>query len=76
MKWNKAGRPRKKPKTNNEVDHISSVYTKEELKVCKNPVVSLAAAVVRQWKEDGCPSNDVEGIQPWISIIKSSEEQL
>ena len=75
MKWNKAGRPRKNPDVLEQtVPTCDNKYTRDELRVYKDPVRALAAAVVKQWKEDGCPKNDAEGIKPWVSIIQDSGE--
>ena len=30
-------------------------YTKQEKTIYLNPTAALAAAVIRQWKLDGCP---------------------
>lgn len=73
MKWNKAGRPRTNPKVEQPTE-LDNKYTKEELKVYKDPVQALAMAVVKQWKDDGCPKQDAEGIKPWIELIKTKWE--
>lgn len=73
MKWNKAGRPRTKPKAEQPTE-LDNEYTKEELKVYKDPVKALAMAVVKQWKDDGCPKQDADGIKPWIELIKTRRE--
>ena len=52
---------------------VDKPYTREELIVHKDPVKSLAKAVVRQWQEDGCPEQDRDGIAPWIGILKAGK---
>lgn len=43
-------------------------WTKNELQLWKNPVAALAAAVIRQWHEDGEPESSKEVIASWAAI--------
>ena len=43
-------------------------WTKNELQLWKNPVAALAAAVIRQWHEDGEPESSKEVIGAWAAI--------
>ena len=61
MEWNKQGRKSKSGEA------ISREWTQDELRVHKDPLLSLACAVVKQWRKDGSPK--AEGITTWISII-------
>lgn len=48
-------------------------YTKTELMVFKNTVAALAAAVIKQWKEDGCPEQDKPVIEAWKAVLQEAE---
>lgn len=45
-------------------------WTRKELSVLGEPVMALAEAVVKQWKEDGCPERDRPGVMPWVYILE------
>lgn len=51
----------------------SKKYTKAELTVFKNTVAALAAAVIKQWKLDGCPEQDREIIKAWEAVLQEAE---
>ena len=38
-------------------------YTKQEKTIYLNPTAALAAAVIRQWKLDGCPQASKKEIE-------------
>ena len=65
--WQKQGRKKKQPAL---ALNKEEQYTKEEKRVVKNGVVSIAAAVIKQWILDGRPKCDMPGIMPWINILK------
>lgn len=48
-------------------------YTKQELSLFKNTVVALAAAVIKQWKLDGCPEQDREIIKAWEAVLEEAQ---
>lgn len=48
----------------------SEGWSKSELRVHKDGIAALAAAVVKQWIEDGKPKADAEGIKPWLAILE------
>lgn len=48
-------------------------YTKAELTVFKNTLAALAAAVIRQWKEDGCPEQDKPVIEAWEAVLQEAQ---
>lgn len=66
MKWKTAGRPRLKPKDEEQ----DCPWTKQELATYSEPVLAIALAVVNQWKKDGSPEKDAIGIIPWLKIIE------
>lgn len=73
MEWNKAGRPRKNPAFTMpkvEVEADDEPWTKEERTIAANGIVSMAAAVIRQWIKDGKPQRDYFGVLPWINLLK------
>jgi len=74
MDWKKAGRPRKE-----KPEWLEQTWTKEELSVitatAKAAPVMLAIAVVKQWQRDGMPESEIEGIRPWLHMIKDSLKQ-
>jgi hypothetical protein len=51
-------------------------YKREELKVHKDGYSALAAAVMRQWNEDGRPRGDAEGASLWGSIIEAHQQRM
>ena len=51
-----------------------SKYTKQELTVFSNSVAALAAAVIKQWKDDGCPEQDRPIIQAWQAVLDAAKE--
>lgn len=57
--------------TNKET--ITEGYTKEELTVFKNTVAALAAAVIKQWKKDGCPKKDKDTIKAWQAVLEEAQ---
>jgi hypothetical protein len=73
MKWKKAGRPTKQS-SDNKPEWLEQHWTKEELSMAtlslETSTVSLAVAVIKQWKRDGCPENEKPGILPWVDIIR------
>ena len=38
-------------------------YTKQEKTIYLNPTAALAAAVIRQWRLDGCPDSSKKEIE-------------
>ena len=52
---------------------MSKKYTKAELTVFKNTVAALAAAVIKQWKLDGCPEQDKEIIKAWQAVLEEAQ---
>lgn len=48
-------------------------YMKAELTVFKNTVAALAAAVIKQWKLDGCPEQDREIIKAWQAVLEEAQ---
>lgn len=69
IKWKKAGRPREKPKE-------EKPWTRDELRVKSNGYVSLAIAVIQQWKEDGQHEYELPNLEMWLNIIKMHEEKV
>lgn len=47
-------------------------WTKKELQIWKNPVASLAAAVIRQWHKDGQPEVSKDCILEWANILQGT----
>lgn len=72
MQWNKAGRPRTKPVVvlEEEINTDDVPWTKEERTIAANGIVSIAAAVIKQWIKDGKPQRDYFGVLPWINLLK------
>ena len=72
MNWNKAGRPLKRS-TEQKSKFLKQEYTKEELYIPATEracLCTLSVAVIKQWVLDGKPVSDIEGITPWIQILK------
>jgi hypothetical protein len=38
--------------------------------------LDLASAVIQQWKLDGKPRNDVEGVKLWATLIESHHKTM
>ncbi len=51
-----------------------SGWRREELRVYQDGVQALAAAVLRQWKKDGMPKSDLEGVEPWARVVEEAEK--
>ena len=47
-------------------------YTKQEKTIYLNPTAALAAAVIRQWKLDGCPDSSKKEIEMWQAIYNDA----
>ena len=47
-------------------------YTKQEKTIYLNPTAALAAAVIRQWKLDGCPDSSKKEIEMWQAIYNEA----
>ena len=47
-------------------------YTKQEKTIYLNPTAALAAAVIRQWKLDGCPDSSKKEIELWQAIYNDA----
>ena len=47
-------------------------YTKQEKTICLNPTAALAAAVIRQWRLDGCPDSSKKEIEMWQAIYNEA----
>ena len=47
-------------------------YTKQEKTIYLNPTAALAAAVIRQWKLDGCPDSSKKEIEMWQVIYNDA----
>lgn len=47
-------------------------YTKQEKTIYLNPTAALAAAVIRQWKLDGCPQASKKEIEMWQAIYNEA----
>ena len=47
-------------------------YTKQEKTIYLNPTAALAAAVIRQWKLDGCPQASKKEIEMWQVIYNDA----
>lgn len=47
---------------------MDAPWKKHEMQLWENPVAALAAAVIRQWHEDGEPESSKEVIDAWKSI--------
>jgi len=77
VKWNKAGRPRKQPKSSLAVD---KPWTKEELSILcateRDGILMLAVHIVKQWIADGKPAADKEGIRMWLNYIRHNMRGL
>ena len=68
MQWMKAGRkPAKKQDPPEEEDN--KPWTRLELSVTPG-ITALAAAVVKQWKLDGCPAESAEAIETWKRLAE------
>jgi hypothetical protein len=52
------------------------MWHKRELKVHNNPVIDLAAAVIRQWNVDGRPRGDADGVQVWADLISAHAKTM
>ena len=50
-------------------------WTKRELSMFKNGIAALAAAVIRQWELDGCPSRDEQVIKEWRGIYNAAQKK-
>lgn len=55
---------------------MSKKYTKAELTVFKNTVAALAAAVIKQWKLDGCPEQDKPVIEAWKAVLEEAQRDV
>ena len=65
MRWGKANRNRPvEPKPVND-----GKWTRFEMKLHKDGMMALAAAVIMQWKEDGRPKQDEDMIAMWSSLL-------
>lgn len=49
-------------------------WTKQELTCFSNSVAALAAAVIENWKKDGCPKKDEQTIKAWKGVLKAAKE--
>ena len=47
-------------------------YTKQEKTIYLNPTAALAAAVIRQWRLDGCPDSSKKEIEMWQAIYNEA----
>ena len=47
-------------------------YTKQEKTIYLNPTAALAAAVIRQWRLDGCPDSSKKEIELWQAIYNDA----
>ena len=47
-------------------------YTKQEKTIYLNPTAALAAAVIRQWRLDGCPDSSKKEIDMWQAIYNDA----
>ena len=47
-------------------------YTKQEKTIYLNPTAALAAAVIRQWRLDGCPDSSKKEIETWQAIYNDA----
>ena len=47
-------------------------YTKQEKTIYLNPTAALAAAVIRQWRLDGCPDSSKKEIEMWQAIYNDA----
>lgn len=53
--------------------HDEALDTNQEPHIYyKNPAAALAAAVIRQWKIDGCPKSSENEIKMWQSIYNEA----
>lgn len=46
-------------------------WKRSDLKLHNHGYYSLASAVLKQWKQDGRPRSDLEGITIWGELLKS-----
>ena len=51
-------------------------YKRRELRVCNNGYYDLAKEVIRQWKQDGMPRGDMEGVNLWADLLKSHQRMM
>ena len=47
-------------------------YTKQEKTIYLNPTAALAAAVIKQWRLDGCPDSSKKEIEMWQAIYNEA----
>ena len=60
---------------NNRRDVHDEQWTRDEMRVHKNGIAALAAAVIKQWHLDGEPESDSSAIRAWKSVLEQSEEK-
>ena len=79
MEWMKAGRKPRKPAVKEvpakqepvlEEDDIDDLPHRKELLFFRSPEAALAAAVIKQWRDDGRPEADHEVIEGWKGILR------
>lgn len=49
----------------------SSVYRGSELKLKVDGYADLSKAIIKQWKYDGKPQGDFEGVSLWAELLQS-----
>lgn len=47
-------------------------YTKLEKTIRLNPTAALAAAIIKQWRLDGCPDSSKKEIEMWQVIYNEA----
>ena len=67
MRWGKANR--NKPNVAETKVEADDKWKKFEMKLHKDGIMALAAAVIMQWKDDGRPKQDEEMIAMWSSLL-------
>lgn len=50
-------------------------WTRDEMRVHKNGMSALAAAVIKQWQLDGKPEADRQAIEAWRRVIDVAEQK-
>lgn len=55
---------------------MKNAWSRKELRTAPDGYYDLAAAVIEQWKQDGQPRGDREGVEMWAELLQSHRRMM